>query len=129
MSGFSNYSATQFLGYVKGSAPATAPTAVYCSLHNGDPGDDGTGGTEVTTTISSGNRIAITFGAVTAKAIANSATVDFGTAAAAGTVDYFGVWDAATGGNFIGGAALATARTVAIGNPISFDVGALTVGL
>lgn len=129
MSGFSNYSAAQFLGFIKGSATDTPPAAVYCSLHNGDPGDDGISGTEVTATISSGNRIVITFDAVAAKAITNSAAVDFGTAIAAGTVDYFGVWDAATGGNFIGGAALATTRTIAIGDPISFGIGALSVGL
>lgn len=127
MSGFSTGYANRYLNYARGTAPATAPTALYVALYNGDPGDDGAGGTDITTTIAAA-RVVATFGAPASKAIANDAVVDFGAALADAHATHFGVWDATTAGNFIGGAALTTAHDITTGAPVQFDVGTLTIG-
>lgn len=129
MSGLSTYLAGAYLNWIKGVAMPAAPAAVYVALYDGDPTDAGTGGTDVTLTIDSTGRKAATFGAISAKAISNSADVDFGTADAAANVTHFAVWDAATAGNMIGSAALTAARAVALGDPCKFLVGDLDITL
>jgi len=62
--------------------------------------------------------------------VKNTVTVSFPPAAAVAasyTVPFFGVWDAATGGNFLGGAALDTEKTVEDGTVLSFAVGDLVI--
>lgn len=129
MSGLSTYLAGAILGWIKSTAFPADPAAVYVSLHDGDPGDAGTAGTDVTTTINAGGRVAVTFGAVAAKAITNDADVDFGTADGPADVDYFGVWDASSAGNFLGGGALVTPRSILTADPVKFPVGSLTIDL
>ncbi len=130
MAGFSTYTQTALLNWIKGSAMPTAPAAVYVALFSADPTDAGTLTNEVTTTVRTAGRVAATFGTVNTSAgtgtIANNAAVDFGTAAGAATVTWFGIFDATTGGNMIGSGTIA-AGSIAAGNAVSFAVGALTV--
>jgi hypothetical protein len=123
----SAYLANKILNWIKGTAFGTAPTAIYVALYSSDPGVDGTGGTDVTTTIRTAGRVAVTFGAVASRAIANSADVDFGTAAGGATVSHFGLWDASTAGNCIGTSPLTASKTVATGDAVSFPTGSLTM--
>lgn len=127
MSGFSTYSAGQFLGFLKGSATDTPPTDLFVALYDGDPGDAGLGGTDITSTVSAG-RAAVTFGSITSKAMSNDATVDFGNALADADCSHFGVWDDDTAGNFLGGAPLVAERSITTDNPVEFDEGTLTIG-
>lgn len=132
--GKSNYLEDKLLNWaLKNTAMGTPPATVYVGLHNGDPTDAGTGGTEVTTTIRTAGRVAATFGTITTNAgantAANSAIVDFGAAAGAvATMTHFGIWDAASGGNLLYADPLTGQPiSVALGNLVSFPIGTLVV--
>jgi len=49
MAAFSNYLKDQITGWIAGTAFATAPTATFVQLYNGDPTDAGSGGTALFT--------------------------------------------------------------------------------
>lgn len=123
----SNYLANEILGWIKGEAMPTAPATVYVALFNGDPTATGSGGTEVTETIRTAGRVAVTWGAVTARAVANSAQIDFGTAAGGATVTHCAIFDAATAGNMLAYTPLDNTRNVNAGDPVVFPVGDLSV--
>lgn len=131
MSGFSTYLESQILGWLKGTNMPAAPADVYVALFSVAPANDGTGGTEVTTTIRVAGRVAASFGAVSGggpSIIANDAQVDFGLAAGAvASVVAFGLYDAASAGNFLGSGLLTPAVAIAATQPVKFDVGDLVV--
>lgn len=131
MAGLSDYMEALVLNYMRGVAPATAPTGLFVGLFSSDPTDASTGGTEVTTTIRTGGRVQATFGAPsdTSSKMANSAAIDFGNAAAGATVSHFAVFDAATGGNKMFSGALAASKTINANDPVSFATGAMQVTL
>lgn len=113
----------------KGEIAVLTPltTSAYVSLHTADPGD--TGATEV-----SGSAYArqgpVTFANAGANptVASNSAIVTFPAATGSwGTVVYFGVWDAATAGNFRGSGAVATPKAVNNGDTARFPANALTI--
>jgi hypothetical protein len=113
----------------KGEIAVLAPltTTAYVSLHTADPGD--AGASEV-----SGNAYARMGPVVFANAgnnptvASNSAIVTFPAATGLwGTVSYFGVWDAATAGNFRGSGALLTPKAVDNGDTARFLANALTI--
>ena len=112
-----------------GEAAVLAPltTTAYVSLHTADPLD--TGGSEVSggayarqgpvTFANAGNNPTVA---------SNSAIVTFPQATAAwGLVSYFGLWSAASAGNFIGSGALTAPGTVNNGDTARFLVGSLTI--
>jgi hypothetical protein len=101
----------------------------FVALYSSDPGNDGTAGTDVTSTINASGRVAVSFSTPASRAVANDAEVSFGNAAGAATVSHFGIWDASSGGNFLGGGALAVSRNVQIGDPVAFLIGDLSVSL
>lgn len=128
MTDFSNYLKNQILNWVKSTAFAADPAAVYCALWNGDPTDDGLSGTENTTTIRAAGRVAITFGAIAGnQSIANSVAVDFGAADAGATVTHFAIFDAAAAGNMLFHSALDTTRVIVTSDPVQFPIGDLSV--
>lgn len=120
----STYVGDKLLNWIKGTAFGAAPANVYASLWNGDPNS---GGTEVTGTINL-TRQAITFGAVSARAMSNSGDLSFGTANAGGTVTYVAIYDSGTAGagNQICTKSVSTA-TVANGLAVKILTGNLTV--
>ena len=106
-------------------APLTA--TAYVSLHTADPVD--TGASEVsggayarqgpTTFANAGNNPTVA---------SNSAIITFPAATAAwGTITHFGVWDAATAGNYRGSGAVTTPKTVNSGDTARFAANALTI--
>jgi hypothetical protein len=97
MSDTSAYVGDKLLNWIKGTAFGTAPTTVYASLYNGDPD---AAGTEVTGTISL-TRQGITWGTVSARAMSNSADINFGTSSGSATVTYVAIFDATSAGNQI----------------------------
>lgn len=136
MSGFGNTYRKAINEYIfrGGTGPAPA-TAVYISLHTGDPGADGQTANEV-----SGGSYAryaatcnTTFWAAATTAdpstIANNQAFTFTTATANwGTVTHFGLWkdvSSTTAANFIGSAALTASQVINNGNTASFATGAL----
>lgn len=128
MAGFSDYVENAVLNWLRGTAMPTAPAGMFVGLFSSDPTDAATGGTEVTTTIRAAGRPGATFGAPNAAGtIANTALIDFGTAAAAATVSHYAVFDAASGGNKLFSGALTASKSVSQGDPVSFAIGALTL--
>ena len=118
--------------YKNTASPALAN--VYVALYDGDPGRLGTGGTEVTTSVRPGGRVAIAaadWSAILASGsdryIETTALVDFGFCNSAVNVDHVGLWDAASGGNFLEGTALASAIAVGAGDPFYFAIGAIKI--
>ena len=112
-----------------GEAAVLTPltTTCYVSLHTADPGDSGT--SEV-----SGSAYArtgpVAFGNAGANptVASNSAIVTFPAATGSwGTVSYFGVWTAASGGTFQGSGALVTPKAVGNGDTARFLANALTI--
>jgi hypothetical protein len=113
----------------KGEIAIIAPlvASAYVSLHTTDPGD--TGASEV-----SGGAYArqgpVTFANAGANPTiaSNSAIVTYPTATAGwGTIGYFGLWDAATAGNFRGAGALSASKNVNNGDTARFLAGTLTI--
>lgn len=127
-SGLSDYLRNAALNWIKGSAMPTAPTTVYIGLFSVAPTDAG-GGTEVTTTIRAGGRVAATFGTVASGSMSNSAIVNFGTAAGGASLAAFGIFDAASAGNLLGWGVLTTPQTASTGNSVSFAAGALVTSI
>jgi hypothetical protein len=113
----------------KGETAVLVPltTTCYVSLHTADPVDTGTN--EV-----SGAAYARIGPVVFANAgnnptvASNSAIVTYAAATGSwGTVSHFGVWDAVTGGNFLGSGALAIPKAVGNGDTARFLANALTI--
>ncbi len=123
MSGLSNYVVAQTLDTWFDTG------TVYVALYSSDPGNAGTGGTDVTSTIRVAGRVLASFPASSSRSIANDVAVSFGTAAAGASVTHFGLWSASTSGNFLAGAAVTTPRTVVTGDTVSFAIGALSISL
>lgn len=127
MAGFSTYLSDAILNWVKSTAFPADPANVYAALWDGDPLDDASGGTEVTTTIDATGRKAITFGAIAGKTISNTADVDFGLADAGADVTHVAIFDAAAAGNMLYSYPLASARTFIAGDPVNFPAGFFNV--
>jgi hypothetical protein len=103
MSAFSNYLELKIAQWTTGTAMPAAPTTLYIGLFSATPLEDGTGGTEVTSTlIGSATRPAITLTAATASDVTtlkNSAAnfVFVASAAGAANVTHFAIYDQPTG--------------------------------
>lgn len=140
---FSNYLATRNLNWFRGVAngattpspgmPA-APATLYISLHSANPGVNGVTA-DVTTTVASGRGsiAAADWSAPTPSTspatgfqISNTVDVAITSSAVSGaTVTHFGVWDAATGGNFLEYGALTSSLVVITGDIVKFATGQL----
>lgn len=123
----SNYLANEILDWFKAGAMPTAPASVYVALFNGDPTAAGSGGTEVTTTIRVAGRLAASWGAVTSRAIANNADINFGAAAGGATVTHAAIFDAASAGNMLCYTPLDNSRVIVAGDPVVIPSGDLQV--
>ncbi|HAX04203.1 MAG TPA: hypothetical protein DCX77_00880 [Acidimicrobiaceae bacterium] len=135
---FSQYFATQVLSWVKGAPFPTALSNVYISLHSSDPGDAGANGDVTSTITNSANRTQISSAALSAVVgasgggfeVTNTGVVQLTTSAnntSPITVTHFGVWDAASGGNFLASGALTSSVDVEVGDTVQFNIGAMAV--
>ena len=104
----------------------THPTAVYVSLHTGNPGETGT--SEVTAGANAYARQLASFTAPSTKASSNSADLIW-TNMPATTITHIGIWSAATGGTFWWGGALAASKTTSAGDTFRIAAGDLDVTL
>lgn len=123
---FSEYLSHALLDHVlrepEASTEFPQPTGLWLSLHGGDPG---TGGANE---ISGGSyaRQPITFGAPSNKVSPSSNSQVF-EGLPGGLINHAGIWDSATGGNFLYGDALGTPRNTNPDDSISFAPGAIGV--
>lgn len=123
----STYLDNKIADHVTGRAAYTAPTWFVALFTTAPNAKTGLGGTEV-----SGGSYARTSApfanAAASGVIANSGAVTFPAASAGwGTVTHFGVYDASSGGNFLGMAALTVSKVVGSGDTAQFAIGALTL--
>ena len=134
MTVFSTYFRDGILAYIKGTALPTPPANLYVATFSVAPARAGTGGTENTTSIRTAGRVAIAssgWDAIAAsgnsRQIQNTSAVSFGNAVNSVSVVYIGLFDAASGGNFIAG--VASPFTSTAGAPVTIPAGALIIGL
>jgi hypothetical protein len=145
MGGFSNYLEDAFLKWLfRNTDVPSQPANVFISLHSADPAD--TGGDE----LSGGAYARVTASCGTAGTGAGS---DWDAPAVSGTtyvcsnntelafpvatadwfsgsdIGWFGIFDANTSGNFLGGAALTTAKPVLSGDQAKFPADSITLSL
>jgi len=136
MPGATTYTQNNILKALLQGTALPLPSGTWVSLHTGDPG--ATGASEVTAGAWPGyvRRKAEGAGAMgtgwTTPTTGNSTntnqlTFPANNGAGSVTVTHFAIWDAATGGNCLNSAALTTARTLAVGDILVFDIGALSV--
>jgi hypothetical protein len=125
MSGMSDY-LEQKVAEAVFKATAFSVSSVYVSLHTADPGD-ASGASELAD--SGYARKAATFGSVVSGAgtISNDAEVLFNAVSDVGSVSitHFGLWDSASGGNYLGSGALATPKGFSQGDVPRFPAGSL----
>lgn len=122
MSDMSVYLGDMLLDWVAGNAFDSAPANIYARLYNGDPDS---GGTEVTGTVNLTVQT-VSWGAIAARAMANDAEIDFGTANGSATVTYVALFDAASAGNQISKKSISSAAITA-GEKVAIAIGALTL--
>ena len=126
MSSFSDYTENRVLDHLFRAVASSAPAAVYLALFTVAPTDTG-GGTQVST--GGYARQAITFGAASGGAIANTVAVSFTASGAAyGAVVAIGIFDALTVGNMLAWAPI-TSATVNDGDTLQFPIGDIDVTL
>lgn len=125
---FSNFLETEILDHVFAGAAYSAPSQHYLALFTAAPGETG-GGTEVSTSGTAYARRPVNFttsGATTS----NNAAVEFATATASfGTVTHVGVFDAATSGNMMAYATLASSKAIDTGDVFRVPSGDLDITL
>ena len=115
--------AHQWLNWIRGTATATAPTAIYIKLHTGDPG------ASAATAAAAGSttRVAATFSAASGGAIALSNSPQWTNGGTSETLSHISAWDAATSGNPLWTAALSASQPWASSN--TFTLTTLGVSL
>lgn len=136
----SNYAAQATLNSLFGKtsnfgALATRPT-LYVALFTTAPANDGTGGTEVSATSTGYARVSTAPADWNAATLANPSVVSnvnpitFAKATGSwGTITSFGIYDAATAGNYLGGGTLTTQKSPTTGDTPQYDAGQLTASL
>lgn len=137
MAGKSTYLARAMLNLVFRTATFAKPGTLYFSLHTADPTDANITSTELTIGVGGYARASVAVADAqwsapassgTEEYIANVNALAFGTASAAlGTVTYYGIYDASTGGNLLYSGPLAVSRTIASGDPIQIPAGGAVV--
>ena len=125
MSAMSDFLELEVLDHVLGTGAYTMPTTVRIGLSTGSFGDDNSG-TELSG--SGYARQAITFAAASSGSAATNATVTFPTATGSwGSVGFWGIFDAASGGNLLVHGAFDSAKTIGTGDVFRINSGDLTV--
>jgi len=127
MAEMSNYLENALINATLRNTTYTSPATVYISLWTTDPTDAGSG-----TEVSGGSyaRTSVTFGAPSNGVTTNSAAVEFPQATASwGTVAYFGINDASTGGNLLYHSPVTTSKTIDTGDIFKFASGSISVTL
>lgn len=135
---FTTYLDKSLVDSVFGDTAYAVPATLYVALSTTTPTQAGASFTEpsgsgyarVAVANSTANFGAAATQPATGYEVVNAVALAFPAATGAwGTVTYFGVFDAATGGNLLAYGALTTAQTIASGDTASFAASALTITL
>jgi hypothetical protein len=134
MAALSTAQANAILDAILREVAYTPPDGLFLSLHSADPGV--TGANELAAAeayarvqIRPTGAGAGTMSAASARASSNSTDLVFPEAGGDGWAQatHFGIWDAASGGNYVIGGALTTPRTAGVGVAIRIPAGDLDV--
>lgn len=106
--------ANLILNHLRGGTAWAQPGGTYVKLHIGDPGSAATANPSTVTT-----RLAATFAAASAGAIALTGTNPAFSMTATETISHISVWDASSGGNVLWTAQLASAKSVVNGDTLT----------
>jgi len=121
----STYAGNKILNLIFNATAFTPPT-IYMSAHTGDPGL--TGANEVSGGSYARVDISANFPSAASRAISNDVLIQFVTATASwGNVQYWGLWDALTDGNFIWGGTITDPQTINSTDTFHVSVGELDV--
>ena len=130
MSGFTDYLEDKVLDHVFGGNAYTAPTNLYVALYTVSPGDDGTGGTEVSGGAYARQTATFNVSGSSPTEATNAAAIEYPTATADyGTVVACAILDASSGGNMLAYATLTSSKVVSTGDVFRFDAGDLDITL
>jgi hypothetical protein len=126
MGSISDFAENNLLDHALNGITYTPPATVYLGLSTADPLDTGAGLAEP---VGGGYaRKAITFGTAAARAITQSALVQFDEVTAPwGLISHWALFDALSAGNMLAHGALALAKNVVAGNNPSVDAGEVVV--
>ena len=129
MGNISNYLANALLNHIFGKGTYTPPTNIYVELSTTAPTD---AGTNVTPPSGGGYTRKQTapadWNTGSGRIIDNANAIEFAEASGSwGTLSHFALFDAPTGGNFLGWGALATSKAVDSGDTARFAAGDLDV--
>lgn len=125
---FSDYLIDEVLDHIFKVGAFTAPATNYIALSTADPTPDGSGLAEPGG--GSYARVACTWGTAANGSILNGAQVQFPQATAGwGTLTWWAVLDASSGGNMLFRCPLTNPRGVVSGNAPLFEAGALQINL
>lgn len=114
----------RLINYILNDGYTSSTTTRYLALFDGNPQEDGSGAAEITTTIRAAGRVAITFGGISGGQFENSAIIDFGNAANAGSIGGVAIYSAATGGDLLAFEGF-TPLNVNQGDPVRVNIGDL----
>ena len=130
MAGFTDYLEGKVLDHVFGGTAYTAPSTLYVALFTVSPGDDGTGGTEVSGGAYARQTATFTVSGSSPTVAQNSAAIEYPTATADyGTVVACGIYDASSSGNLLAYANLTASKVVSTGDIFRFNSSELDIEL
>ncbi len=122
----SDYLENELLDHVLGTGAFAVPTDIYLSLHT-TPCTDAAPGTEVATG-SYARTVMNAWDAGASRATENTNAITFPQATASwGTVTHVGIYDAVTGGNYLGWSDLTVSRAIGNGDTAEFAAGDIDV--
>lgn len=129
MSAFSNYLETKIVDFWLRSTTQTPPSDVYLALFENDPGEEGTGTETAYTNYARQISIWTPLSVATGQT-KNDAAITFpanGNSSSEVTISHAAILDSATGGNMLLYGPLASPKTLAVGDVLSFAANALTL--
>jgi hypothetical protein len=128
MGNFSTVLANELLDHLFGKGAYTPPT-IYVALSTAAPGDTGatiaepSGGSYARKVTAASD-----WNAASSRATSNAAAIEFAAATDSwGTITHFALFDASSGGNFLGWGALTASKTIGSGDTARFAIGDLDV--
>ena len=132
MAGFSNDTENKLLNHLfNGTSVSYAGGTKYIALHTGDPGE--TGANEVSTSLTGYARKShSSFTTASSGTLSNSGDITFATithSSNSATVTHVGIWDSASGGNFISGGAVGRSKTISLNDIPKILDGELDIAL
>ena len=126
----SNYFANALLGHAFNKSTFTQLSNIYIALSTSDPGSDGSTISEPSGGGYSRKQISIANLTLSNRMINIATTFTFNTPTASwGTITHVAIFDASTGGNFLGSSSLSTSYNITSGVIFGFNSGMLNFSL